>query len=186
MGVFLFSCYTIIMFNDYAHIFERIPLVPGQKVLDVGSGSGNFTFELAMRLGKKGTVYALEHDEFALEALLAFADKNQLHTIIGILDNAATLQKEVEKNSLDGIFFIWSLPYLEDSDAVFENLKKLLKPTGYIVILAWTEMLTEYFPSSDLLVDTSLLRKQLLGHSIGVSSEFALNEYQALIVAKKL
>ena len=174
------------MFKDYAHIFERVPLVPGQKVLDVGSGGGAFTFELATRLGKKGTVYAVDHDEIGLESLLSEADKKQLHTIVGILDDASRIEMQIAKNSLDGVFFIWSLPYIEDTDAVFENIKKLLRPTGYIVILEWVKPLTENFPSQDSLIDVTSLRKQLLGHSIGIVSEFTLNDHHTLIVAKIL
>jgi ubiquinone/menaquinone biosynthesis C-methylase UbiE len=174
------------MFNDYAHIFERVPLVPGQKVLDVGSGSGNFTFELATRLGKKGTVYAVDHDAIGLETLLADADKKQLHTIVGIKGDAGTISSEIPKNSLDGAFFIWSFPYLEDSDKVFENVKNFLRPGGYLVLLEWTHSLTENFPSNESLVNIPQLRKQLLGHSIGVVSEYTLNEYHTLIVAKIL
>lgn len=174
------------MFNDYSHIFERVPLVPGQKVLDVGSGAGNFTFELATRLGKKGTVYAVDHDVAGLETLLAEADKKQLHTIVGIKGDVAKLTSEIPSGSLDGVFFIWSLPYLEQSDRVFETIKKFLRPNGYIVILEWTSPFTSNFPSGESLVDIPALRKQLLGHSISVVSEFTLNEYHTLIVAKIL
>ncbi len=174
------------MFNDYSHIFERVPLVPGQKVLDVGSGSGNFTFELATRLGKKGVVYAVDHDQWALEALLAEADKKQLHTIVGINSDAAKLTTEIPLNSLDGVFFIWSFPYLADSDRVFNTIKKFLRPGGYIVFLEWVNPLNENFPSKESLVDIPSLRKQLLGHSIGIVNEFTLSEYHTLIVARIL
>ena len=49
-----------------ASSLRAIPLRPGDKVLDVGSGLGQFSRLLARKVGPPGRVVAVEHDELQL------------------------------------------------------------------------------------------------------------------------
>ncbi|MFN0122401.1 MAG: SAM-dependent methyltransferase [Blastocatellia bacterium] len=51
----------------------RVGVQPGQRIADIGSGSGYFTFRLAARVGAEGKVKAVEIDEKAIRK------KNRAH-----------------------------------------------------------------------------------------------------------
>ena len=50
-----------------------IGIINGQKVLDFGCGSGNYTIPVARIVGEQGLVYALDEDERALDRLMGRA-----------------------------------------------------------------------------------------------------------------
>ncbi|KAJ0175656.1 hypothetical protein K1T71_008815 [Dendrolimus kikuchii] len=65
---------TISAPHMHAHALERLKnqLVPGEKALDVGSGSGYLTACMAFMLGETGTVVGIEH----IPELVTLATKN--------------------------------------------------------------------------------------------------------------
>lgn len=63
------------MFNfQHAHALERLKyqLVPGEKALDVGSGSGYLTACMAQMVGETGHVIGIDH----IPELIALGTKN--------------------------------------------------------------------------------------------------------------
>ncbi|KAL4719539.1 hypothetical protein ACJJTC_017814 [Scirpophaga incertulas] len=65
---------TISAPHMHAHALERLKnqLVPGEKALDVGSGSGYLTACMAIMLGEQGRVVGIEH----IPDLVTLATKN--------------------------------------------------------------------------------------------------------------
>lgn len=60
--------------SQHAHALERLKnqLIPGEKALDVGSGSGYLTACMAIMLGENGRVVGIEH----IPDLVTLATKN--------------------------------------------------------------------------------------------------------------
>lgn len=56
-------------------------LIPGEKALDVGSGSGYLTACMAIMLGEQGRVVGIDH----IPELVALATKNLNHDNPGLL-----------------------------------------------------------------------------------------------------
>ncbi|MBD0316774.1 MAG: methyltransferase domain-containing protein, partial [Nitrospiraceae bacterium] len=50
-------------------VIEKLTLLPGSRVADVGAGGGYFTWHLAKAVGPEGIVYAVEIDETALRII---------------------------------------------------------------------------------------------------------------------
>ena len=50
-------------------VIEKLALLPGSRVADVGAGGGYFTWHLAKAVGPEGIVYAVEIDETALRII---------------------------------------------------------------------------------------------------------------------
>jgi len=51
-------------------VLRRIGITEGQKVLDFGCGSGNYTIPIAKIVGDEGTVYALDKNSYSLNELM--------------------------------------------------------------------------------------------------------------------
>ena len=63
---------TISQPTTVAFMLEKLAAAPGEKVLDIGAGSGWTTALLAQIVGEKGTVYGVE----IVPALVAFGSHN--------------------------------------------------------------------------------------------------------------
>lgn len=66
--------WTNYLYFQHAHALEKLKtqLVPGEKALDVGSGSGYLTSCMAMMVGETGRVVGIDH----IPELVALATKN--------------------------------------------------------------------------------------------------------------
>lgn len=174
------------MITNYAYLLDRLPLLPGQTLLDVGSGSGVFTLEVAERLGLTGRVYAADPDRDSLEQLLLSADRKGLHTIVGIETDFSDTVPVIQEGSVDIVTLIWTLPWINDLDVLLQSIKPLLKPTGVVAILGWTVPLVKNFPSTEHLIKPSSVKKWLLGYNLVDAVEHAIDDNQVLIIARNL
>ena len=72
-------------------IMDKLNLTPGKTFADIGAGSGWFTVRAARRVGDKGTVYAEDINQPAIDYIQKRAQKEKLgniHTVLGTPDEA--------------------------------------------------------------------------------------------------
>jgi len=50
-------------------VIEKLAITPGSRVADLGSGAGYFTWHLAKAVGARGTVYAVDIEEKAINMI---------------------------------------------------------------------------------------------------------------------
>ena len=103
---------------------------PGTRSLDAGAGSGAVAREMAKLAGPKGSSVALDQSEERL------AHGRELSAGIDNLEfvQGNLLDPPFPENHFD---FVWSrfvFEYLPDPDAVLENLVRVTKPGGKVVI----------------------------------------------------
>lgn len=106
--------------------------VKGLKVMDIGCGTGYFSF----RLQQAGAnVIAADVDE----RFLAYVDS--VRVARGIAEKNLQTRKlqpndpGVEKREIDVAFIVNTYHHIEDRKAYFTKLKKGMKSTGYLVII---------------------------------------------------
>lgn len=127
----------MISFFDPERITEQIYFPPNSIAADFGCGSGGFTIPLAKKI-LGGVVYALDIQSDPLSALEGNAKLFGLNNIKCIRCNleepsASTLPDE----SVDFVFIINLLFQTENDKAVLAEAKRILKPSGKIVIVEW-------------------------------------------------
>jgi ubiquinone/menaquinone biosynthesis C-methylase UbiE len=120
------------------HLVRELYLEPGDRVADLGSGTGAYTIALAQEVGEMGQVYSVDIHREALHTLAGTLDKR------GIL-NVEMLWADIEKGipidaySLDAVVMSNILFQLEDIDAALSYVAKILKPEGELLIVEWSE-----------------------------------------------
>ena len=108
-------------------------IAPGETVLDVGCGTGLFTEEIARLVGANGIVHAVDFQPSLLSqtadrlAAAGVAERVQLH-----LCHADKLPLADE--SVDMVALIAALGEMADPIAVIDELCRVLKPEGRLVI----------------------------------------------------
>ena len=112
-------------------VMAALAVRPGQRVADIGAGSGYFTFRLAVAVGEHGRVVATEVDEGALAVLRKRAVDHP---------NVAVRKVEPDDPGLEPSVFDLVLlsqvdQYLPDRVAYLERLRPSLAQHGRVAVL---------------------------------------------------
>lgn len=103
----------------------------GDTILDLGSGPGYCTKELAFITGPTGKVIAVDRSRPYLEFLASIAEQHGLHVDV--------IQSDVQEfhlpdESLDGMYSRWALAWLDKPKETLSAIYQALKPGGRMVI----------------------------------------------------
>lgn len=113
-------------------VIETLKIKPGQRVGDLGTGSGLFTRPIAKKLGNKGLVYAIDIDPGLLKHVekTAAAEKiTNIKTVLAAEDDPKIPEK------VDLIIIIDTLHHIGNQGPYLKGLKKYLKRGGRVAIV---------------------------------------------------
>ena len=115
---------------------EMLDAQPGQKVLEIGFGTGHSLIELAKSVGPAGKVYGIDLAEKMVEISQKRADEEGLTERIELTCGDA-LHLPYDSQSMDGIFMSFTLELFDTPDIilVLEECKRVLKSGAQIVIV---------------------------------------------------
>jgi len=113
------------------NFLKDIGIRNGQKVLDFGCGSGNYTIPAAMIVGEDGLVYALDKDKRKLDELIRKAESMGLKNIIRLdtsKESGITLDSEsVDVVLLCDVLHHYYFPRAEDRRRLLREVYRVLK-----------------------------------------------------------
>jgi len=115
----------------------------GQTILDLGSGPGYCTKELAFLVGLQGKVIGIDKSEKYISFLKNVASKYNLN-IEAI--HADFDKMQLESSSLDGMYCRWALAWIPNPKEILSKVVAALKPGGKMVIQEyydWSTLQTE-------------------------------------------
>jgi len=119
-----------VMGEYYRFVKAQIPFA-GARVLEVGSGPGHVTLELA-RDGFQVT--GLELSPYSVEVARQFAAENPYTDGFGNLEYlSADFMTWDSPQKYDAIYFLLSLHHFDDLDAVLARCKQHLQPGGILI-----------------------------------------------------
>lgn len=113
-------------------VIETLKIKPGQRIGDLGTGSGLFTRPIAKKLGNKGLVYAIDIDPGLLKHVekTAAAEKiTNIKTVLAAEDDPKIPEK------VDLIIIIDTLHHIGNQGPYLKGLKKYLKRGGRVAIV---------------------------------------------------
>jgi SAM-dependent methyltransferase len=120
----------------YAHreaIVDAFGLSPGDRVADVGAGTGAFTGPLAAAVGPSGKVYAVDISPAFVEHLAERAASNGLTWVQAVLGNSTTTT--LPDDSVDTLVLVDTYHHLDDVEAALADFDRVLAPRGRLVIV---------------------------------------------------
>lgn len=136
-------------------VIAALSIGPGDRVADVGAGTGYFTVHLSTAVGPEGRVFAVEISENALsrlQRLVASQAHANIEVIRGEVDDPL-----LSSNSLDAALLVDSYHEMTEHEAMLRRLYEALGPGGRLVVLD--------LATGD---DTALRGRQMAAHGLGI------------------
>ncbi|MCX8058790.1 MAG: tRNA (adenine-N1)-methyltransferase [Spirochaetes bacterium] len=114
---------TIIYPKEASRIIFELSIFPGKQVVEIGTGSGAFTYILSKYVGKEGMVYTYEKDKEFLENAINNLKKYDLDFNNIIFHNTDASKEQIIEKNIDAVFVDIPEPW-----TVVENVYNCLKP----------------------------------------------------------
>ena len=118
-------------------VIGELAIQPGDRVADIGSGSGYFTFRLARAVGPTGKVYAVDIDE-ELNDYVALRARQEGYANIEII-LATPDHASLPSPGVNLIFTSNTYHHIADRPTYFARLKNSLGPNGRIAIIEFSD-----------------------------------------------
>lgn len=111
------------------NVLKEVGIKPGFHILDYGCGPGSYSVIAAGMVGPTGKVYALDIHPLAIKRVWEMATKKGLTNVHTISSDRAT---GLENAAIDVVLLYDTFHHLSDSDAVLNELHRVLKSDGIL------------------------------------------------------
>jgi ubiquinone/menaquinone biosynthesis C-methylase UbiE len=119
-------------FITRSRLREVLDPKPGERMLEVGPGTGYYTLDVADWVGPEGAVEILDLQQEMLDHTMGRAGEQGLSNVTPTLGDATMLP--YDDGSFDAAFLVTVLGEVPDQDAALRELARVLKPGGRLVV----------------------------------------------------
>jgi ubiquinone/menaquinone biosynthesis C-methylase UbiE len=111
---------------------EVLRPAPGERVLEIGPGTGYYTLDLAEWLGPDGKVEIFDLQQDFLDHTMHRAGERGLTNIVPTQGDATALP--YEDASMDAVVLTAVLGEIPDRAAALQEIRRVLRPTGRLIV----------------------------------------------------
>jgi SAM-dependent methyltransferase len=115
-----------------ARLLQILAPEPGERVLEVGPGTGYYTLDVAEAVGRGGSVEILDVQQEMLDHTMRRAAERGLANVTPTLADATAMP--YEDDSFDAAYLVTVLGEVPDQRAAVRELRRVLRPGGRLVV----------------------------------------------------
>jgi SAM-dependent methyltransferase len=161
-------------------IMDALGIYDGNRVGDVGAGSGWFTIRLARRVGPNGRVYAEDIKPLMLESIKNAAERAGLNNIR--VDLGTEFDPRLPSD-LNAVLMVGVYGFLKDPVAILRNVADSLAPTGRLGIVEYKkDGAGGPGPDLDERIDPEVIIRDAGSAGLALRSHETFLRYQYLLV----
>lgn len=118
-------------------LIKKLQIAKGEKILEIGFGTGNCLIKTAKQVGKNGRVVGVDISNGMLKIAREKIEKQKLQDIVKI-KQGDVLKIKFQDNSFDIVFMSFTLELFDTPELpiILQKIKRILKPEGKIGILS--------------------------------------------------
>ena len=117
---------------DPRRSLERAQLREGMSVVDYGCGPGSFAIPAAQTVGPEGKVFAVDIHPLAISAVSKKASRKGLQNVETVLVRG--YDTGIQDSSIDRVLLIDTIHLINDPDALFREIHRMLRPDGLLLM----------------------------------------------------
>lgn len=175
------------MFSDPQKNVEQCGIQAGMEIADFGSGSGFYTLAASKALMATGRVYAIDVQKDLLSKLKNKAVSLGLYNVEVIWGNVEKMGgTKLRDSSIDLIFLGNVLFQLENKDNIVAEVRRVLKPSGRILIVDWTDSFGGLGPHPKSVVKRETVMKMFEKGGFHLDREIEAGAHHYGLIYKKL
>ena len=125
----------------------QMGLKEGMRIADLGSGVGHYALAAAPIIGPEGSIYAVDIQENVLKTLKREATErgfSNIHTVWGDIEQP--FGTKLKSGILDAVILANTLFQLEEKEPAIDEIKRILKPSGKILLVDWAGCYSDIGP----------------------------------------
>ncbi len=105
---------------------------PGERILEIGPGTGYYSLDIAPRLAPGGKLDAFDLQQPMLDELMGRARERGIDGIVPLQGDAQELP--FPDGTFDAAYLVATLGEIPDKDLALRELRRVLKPGGRLVV----------------------------------------------------
>lgn len=121
------------LYSARAAVADAIQIKPGERIADVGAGTGLYTLIFAEKTGPAGVVYAVDIAPRFLTLINQRAEDLGYSNIVSVLSREDSIT--LPPASVDVVFICDTYHYFEHPAAIMKTVFEALKPGGRVFIV---------------------------------------------------
>jgi SAM-dependent methyltransferase len=111
---------------------ETLDPTPGERVLEIGPGTGYYSLDLAEWLGTDGRLEIFDIQQEMLDHTMRAASERELENVAARQGDARSLP--YDDDSFDAVVLVTTLGEIPDPDAALGEIARVLAPGGRLVV----------------------------------------------------
>jgi SAM-dependent methyltransferase len=146
---------------------------PGERILEIGPGTGYYTLDMAEWVGPQGTVEIFDIQQEFLDHVILAAEGSGVSNVVATLGDATDLP--FKDDSVDAVVLTAVLGEIPDRAAALREIERVLRPGGRLVVgeLFGDPHFTTFASLQDQCGDAALQLEDRSGNWFGYFARFS-------------
>jgi len=157
-----------------------LDLKPGERIADIGAGSGYFTFRFARHVGNTGQVYAVDISPdmiLHLNRRIRDLGLGNVRTVLADPDDPL-----LGDRSVDRVFICETWHHIDKHAQYLTLLEKMLRPGGQVIIVDFQKKETPVGPPMEMRASRGEVVRELEQSGFRLVKEHTFLPYQYYLV----
>ena len=167
---------------DPREVVDAFGIGEGHVVLDVGCGPGAFLEALSLRVGRNGSIFAIDIQEPFVNMARKLAEEKSLRNVAFVVSREDSIP--IEDGIADAALLITTLHEL-DGNGTLREARRILKRNGSLGIVEWEKTKTPVGPPISERIAQEESESFLSINGFEVEKAFAIGKYHYGISARR-